>query len=259
LAGRDRRRVEWLQQVDRSLALIGAQPDLRRVPDEALRAFTTTYNQLETIRRERRIPQVIAAIPTIGKAAQLGLSHEELELRVMPALLVDPAVLVAASERVQSTLATAKTITITSGPGYELRLERGERPWLRDAGRLETTGGTAGAIVSNVPAGLLYTTIVEESAEGDLFLPVAGPARELEAGPYERFLPAVDQVPWLGEEAAQLVAVEQDVRPGGQISADRDQPGRFAGERLQGDRSQVAVHESRGGDSHVPAAGPGPD
>ncbi len=177
LTSRDQRRAEWLQQVDRSLALIGAQPDLRRAPDEALRAFTTTYNQLETIRRERRIPQVIAAIPTIGKAAQLGLSHEDLELRMMPALLVDPAVLVAASEQVQSALATAKTITITSGPGYELRLERGERPWLRDAGRLETTGGTAGAIVSNVPAGLLYTTIVEESAEGDLFLPVAGPAR----------------------------------------------------------------------------------
>lgn len=177
LASRDRRRMEWLQHVDRSLALIGAQPDLRRAPDEALRAFTTMYNQLETIRCERRIPQVIAAIPSISKAAQLGLSHEDLELRIMPALLLDPAALVAASERALSTLAQVQTITITSGPGYKLRVQRGERSWLRDTGRLETTSGTADTIVSNVPAGLLYTTIVEESAEGELFLPVAGPAR----------------------------------------------------------------------------------
>ncbi|MDW8405768.1 aminopeptidase [Chloroflexus sp.] len=177
LAARSQRHAEWLQQVDRSLALIGAQPDLRRAASAAASAFTTAYERLEAIRAKRRIPQVIAAIPTIGKAAQLGLSHEDLELRMMPALLTDPAALITESERVLSELGQAQTLTITSGPGYELRVQRDERPWLRDVGRLETAAGATRAMVSNMPAGSLAASIIAESAEGDLFLPVAGPAR----------------------------------------------------------------------------------
>lgn len=177
LAERHQRYAEWLKHVDRSLTLIGAQPDLQRVADEALRTFGTTCDRLEMVREERRIPQVIAAIPTIGKAAQLGISHEELELRMMPALLVEPAELRTITERVMSTLHDTSTITIVSGPGYELRLDHGERLWLCDTGQLTTSVGETGAIVINLPAGSIYTTVLEESAEGDLFLPVAGPAR----------------------------------------------------------------------------------
>lgn len=177
LAERHQRYAEWLTHVDRSLTLIGAQPDLKRVADEALCAFGTSYDRLEMVREERRIPQVIAAIPTIGKAAQLGISHEELELRMMPALLVEPAELRAITERVMSALRDTSTITIVSGPGYELRLDHGERPWLCDTGQLTTSVGETGAIVINLPAGSIYTTVLEESAEGNLFLPVAGPAR----------------------------------------------------------------------------------
>ncbi|MCX7860393.1 MAG: leucyl aminopeptidase, partial [Chloroflexus sp.] len=123
LAARSQRHAEWLQQVDRSLALIGAQPDLRRAASAAASTFTTAYERLEAIRAKRRIPQVIAAIPTIGKAAQLGLSHEDLELRMMPALLINPAKLVTVSEQALSALGQAQTLTITSGPGYELRVQ----------------------------------------------------------------------------------------------------------------------------------------
>lgn len=177
LIERHQRYAEWLTHVDRSLTLIGAQPDLKRVADEALRAFGTSYDRLEMVREERRIPQVIAAIPTIGKAAQLGIRHEELELQLMPALLVEPAVLRAITERVMSALHDTSTITIVSGPGYELRLDHGERPWLSDTGQLTTGVNETGAIVINLPAGSIYTTVFEESVEGDLFLPVAGPAR----------------------------------------------------------------------------------
>ncbi|WP_298816007.1 aminopeptidase [Chloroflexus sp.] len=177
LAERDRRREVWLQQVDRSLTLIGAQPDLSRVAPEALQTFAAACNRLAALREERRIPQAIAAIPTIGKAAQLGISHEELELRVMPALLAKPAQLVTKCERVIAALSNARALTITSGPGYELRAQLHAQPWVRDVGRIEGTADHNGAIVTNLPAGSLYTTISAESVEGDLFLPVAGPAR----------------------------------------------------------------------------------
>ncbi|MEF3274291.1 MAG: aminopeptidase [Chloroflexus sp.] len=177
LAERDRRREGWLQQVDRSLTLIGAQPNVRHIAPDALNAFTAAYQRLATIRAERRIPQVIAAIPTIGKAAQMGISHEELELRIMPALLAKPAQLMATCERVMAALLHARMLTIISSPGYELRVQRSEKPWLRDVGQIDETGDRGGAIVINVPAGSLTTPVIEESAEGDLFLPVAGPGR----------------------------------------------------------------------------------
>ncbi len=177
LAERDRRRAEWLCQVERSLTLIGAQPDVQTAPVEARRVFTEVSDRLAAIRAERRIPQVIAAIPTIGKAAQLGISHEELELRMMPALLVEPTDLAIQGERIASMVETATAITITSGADCELRMRRSAQPWLRNFGRLETVSDRPDQSVINVPAGALTTTVDEESVEGTLFLPVAGPAR----------------------------------------------------------------------------------
>ena len=177
LASRGRRYAEWLHQVDRSLLLVGAYPNLSQITDEALHTFCTAYNRLEKIREDRCIPQVIAAIPTIGKAAQLGLSHEELELRMMPALLVEPNELRAITERLMPVLNSAATITISSGPGYELHLHRDHQPWLYDMGRLTAPVGARDAIISYLPSGSVYTTVIADRAEGDLFLPVAGPAR----------------------------------------------------------------------------------
>jgi leucyl aminopeptidase (aminopeptidase T) len=177
LATRGRRYAEWLHQVDRSLLLVGAYPNMSQMTDEALHAFGTAYNRLEQIRATRRIPQIIAAIPTIGKAAQLGLSHEDLELRMMPALLVSSNELQTITDQLVPVLNRTSTITTSTGPGYELHLRRDDRLWLCDTGRIAVPVGEADPIISYLPSGSVYTTVIAESAEGDLFLPVAGPAR----------------------------------------------------------------------------------
>ncbi len=173
LAERDRRRATWLAEVDRSLALIGAQPALHQFPPAAVSAFQAASARLAIIRQEQQIPQLLAAIPAIGKAAQLGISHEELELRMMPALLLDPTELQTLADRLLPLIDSAATLTISSGPDATLQLQRATQPWQCDTGRIDPQR----APISYLPAGSLTASIIPTSVEGDLFLAVAGPAR----------------------------------------------------------------------------------
>jgi leucyl aminopeptidase (aminopeptidase T) len=72
-------------------------------------------------------------------------------------------------------------MTVTSGNSheYELRLKLGPRPWLSDDGLIDEADRAKGAIVSNLPAGSIYTTVLEEETEGSIWLPIFQQVRDV--------------------------------------------------------------------------------
>ena len=177
LANWDRHRAAWAEQVDRVVVLGGAAADLTRASVEARDTFFAAESRVEAIVEARRLPFLVVAIPAVSKAAQLGIEHSALEHHMMPALLIDSAALQAEIEHALLSAEAGESLVIRSGQGHELRLRRGERPWMSDDGRIDLADRARGAVVSNLPAGSIYTTVIEDSAEGSLALPVAGPAR----------------------------------------------------------------------------------
>jgi leucyl aminopeptidase (aminopeptidase T) len=63
--------------------------------------------------------------------------------------------------------------------GCELHLTLGERPWLDDDGEITAADRARGAVVSNLPAGSVYTTVIETETHGALHLPRAEEATDV--------------------------------------------------------------------------------
>jgi leucyl aminopeptidase (aminopeptidase T) len=177
LAAHDHHRAVWLRQADRIAVLGGAAPDFAAAPAAALDAFQAADERLTEIEEARRLPFLVAAIPTPARARQLGVSSAELEAHMLPALLVPPAEIRAEIERMLAASAGADTLTIRTEGGHELRMARAGRPWLFDDGMIDEADRARGAIVSNLPAASIYTTVLEDSAEGSIYLERTGRAR----------------------------------------------------------------------------------
>jgi leucyl aminopeptidase (aminopeptidase T) len=179
LARWDARRREWLHATDRIVKLAGAPLDRSQLSAAALQAWEGATDRLRAIEDERRVPSVLVALPVAGRAAALGLEPRELEEILLPALLTPAAELRAELERLIEAAGSAESLTVQTGNGCELRLRRGGRPWHADDGIIDDADRTSGSHVANLPAGALYTTVVEGATEGDLWLAEAGPAKEV--------------------------------------------------------------------------------
>jgi len=176
LATWDRHRLAWVQQADRLLVLAGAELDTAGVPAEALTAWRAATDRLGEVDVARRLPELVVAVPTAARAAATALSLAELDTALIPALAASAADVHREIVRVRAAVEGGRTLTIRSGAGCELRLALGERPWLDDDG-IATTGDQArGTQVRNLPAGAVYTTVLEEETHGELHLPRAGTA-----------------------------------------------------------------------------------
>lgn len=179
LARWDRFRGEWLKEVDRVLVLAAAHPDFTRAAQPGLEAWRQAQQRLTVIEEERRLPFLLVALPTAEGARQLGLPLETYEGILLPALEASVPELRLEIERVLHNAGAGHTITIHSGNQHILQLEHGDRLWLSDDGLIDETDQEQGAIVSNLPAGSIYTTVIEEATQGSLWLPKAGEAREV--------------------------------------------------------------------------------
>ena len=177
LAAWDRHRAPALERYDRVVRLLGADPDSSGASAAAVAAWSEAVARLTAVQDELRLPFVMVAMPSTAKASQLGTSREALEAAVLPALLTPPDELQAEVASTAAKLGTANRLTVTSGDGLVLELDRGDRPWLDDDGHMQPGDRERGTYVRNLPAGAVYTTVLEESAKGRLALPVAGPAR----------------------------------------------------------------------------------
>lgn len=180
LAVWDRRRLSWVEHdLDRVLVLAGEEPE-GDVPSTARDAWRQAVDRLTTAEERRRLPYLLMAVPTEARARELGVTLTDLEAIVLPALLATPRELESARDRVLALLHPARTLTIRSAAG-ELRLTLAARPWLNDAGTLPAAGVAADGVqpVNNLPAGAVYTTVLEEATQGSIRVPRAAEARDV--------------------------------------------------------------------------------
>ncbi len=175
-SARQRRRV--LEQVDRVVSLSGDMPDFALAAPEALAAWQQMDEELTAIEEARRLPILVVAVPSAPRAARLGVTLEALETHLIPALLLDAASSRALIDRALETVAGSH-IVIGTGNGCELHLYRGDRRWHGDDGVIDDADRRRQTIVSNVPAGSVYTTVVEELTHGAIFLPKAPGATDV--------------------------------------------------------------------------------
>jgi leucyl aminopeptidase (aminopeptidase T) len=178
LAEWDRHRATWAQQQDRVLVLTSAESGFDDVPTARLHIWQEAVTRLTELEDQPPRPYLLAAIPTAARAAQLGMSEDELEAILLPALAASTVELQHEIERALNLARGGGSIVVHSGQGHTLRLQQGERPWLSDDGYIERADIERGANASNVPAGSIYTTVIEGETEGELWLPRAAGARD---------------------------------------------------------------------------------
>jgi leucyl aminopeptidase (aminopeptidase T) len=178
IAQMDRHRAMWMQQCDRIIVLSGGWLDLKDAPAENIQAWSDAQARLAEIEEAKRTPNFVVAVPNEAQAQRLGVTLEELE-RILHDPIVAPLMdLQNAALRIQHKLA-GERIVIRSGAGCELRMAHGSRPVLIDDGYIDDNDRARGAVVSNLPAGSVYTTVIEDSVQGALFMPQAGDARDV--------------------------------------------------------------------------------
>jgi leucyl aminopeptidase (aminopeptidase T) len=175
LAQWDQHRLGWMDQYHRIIRLVGADPSTGEVRQAGFQAWLRAIDRLTVCEEARRLPFLVAAVPTAEEADQLGLSLAELETILLPALLTTPEELRRAVAPVLAAV-QGQRFTIRSGPGCELTLHHGDRPWHEDDGQLDNEDWARGAFVLNLPSGDIYTTVMETATTGSLWLAQAGGA-----------------------------------------------------------------------------------
>lgn len=174
-----RHRVTSVQRADRKLNLSSGFLDMTGAKAELLAAWRGIAEEVTEIEESRRLPVLVVAIPTAALAAQLGLSLEALEAHVLPALALSAA---ETQQHIQTALANvqgAQQLVIRSGADCVLTMQHGNRTWLTDDGVIDETDRQRGAVVSNLPAGSIYTTVVESETQGTLYVPHFGAATDV--------------------------------------------------------------------------------
>lgn len=174
-----RHRVTSMQRADRVINLSSGVLDLTGAKAELLAAWRGIAEEVTAIEESRRLPVLVVAIPTEAQAARLGLSLAALEAHILPALALSAE---ETQQHIQAALATAQggqQLVIRSGADCVLTMQHGNRTWLTDDGVIDVMDRQRGAVVSNLPAGSIYTTVVESETTGTLYVPRFGAATEV--------------------------------------------------------------------------------
>jgi leucyl aminopeptidase (aminopeptidase T) len=173
----DHHRKSWMEQYHRIITLEGGEARLDAVPSEALEAWRRATHRLTVIEEARQLPYLLVAVPTERQAQRLEITLAELEAVVLPALAASITAIHSEIHRVFSVVENAQELLLRTGADCELRMLRGGRSLLSDDGYVDEADRERGAVVSNLPSGSLYTTVLEEATEGEVWLAQANTAR----------------------------------------------------------------------------------
>lgn len=163
-------RLRWMTEIDRVIMLSGGMPDFTLAAPATLTAWQQMDEAATQIEEVRLLPILVVATPNQQQAERLGMTLAELEAHLMPAHLLN----IAESQRlIDEALArvAGKHITIHTGEGHTLYLDQSGRHWHGDDGVIDEQDRLHKTIVSNLPAGSIYTTVVEDQTQGTLYLP----------------------------------------------------------------------------------------
>jgi leucyl aminopeptidase (aminopeptidase T) len=172
----DLHRGRWMQEIDRVLVFTSQVAGRGFDRGAGFNAWERAIDRLTEMEESRGLPILVAAIPTRQAARDLDLSLEELENLLLPALQVDPETLQDEIQRVLAICRRGQRFSLQTGEGCTLTLDQGDRQWFKDDAEIDAQDRAEGAVVSNLPAGSIYTTVLEEKTVGEVFLPKAGPA-----------------------------------------------------------------------------------
>ena len=159
----DRARVA--DEIDGLIVLGGWRLDLAGLPAESVAAWAAAMGRVEAVIESRRVPTVVVAVPTEDVATNLGMSVAALEQHTMASIIVSASELRGATDSVVSVLAGGSSIEVRTSAGT-LWVERGGRPLLVDDGVVDAEDVLLGATVSNLPAGSVYWTVLEDATRG---------------------------------------------------------------------------------------------
>jgi leucyl aminopeptidase (aminopeptidase T) len=118
---------------------------------------------------QRNVPTIVVAVPTPYVAEKLGMAMADLEARVWPGLLTSSAVLNDMVAPLVRALEAAPRVEVNTAAGT-LTVDRGQRPVMIDDGMVDAADIACGAVVSNLPAGSLYWTVLEDATRGEIEL-----------------------------------------------------------------------------------------
>ena len=158
-------RLETTIRVSALVVLGGWALDTSGLPASSVKAWASAVRRVEAAFETRRVPEVFVAVPTETVAAALRCSLSELDALVLPALEVSVFELRASVQPVLAALANADIVEVTTSAGT-LTTTRGTRSLLVDDGAIDREDIAAGAVVSNLPAGSIYWTVIEEGTRG---------------------------------------------------------------------------------------------
>lgn len=158
-----------LELADAVVTLGGGPLPTDRASQSALRALRAGRADMEEVEARRALPYLSVAVPTPLLAAELGQSVAELDRAVLDALATSLEVIRALIDT-QLARATRDPLVLRTA-GCSLTMRRGDRPWLDDDGHISDEDRARGAVASTLPCGTIYTTVLEDSAEGTVRLP----------------------------------------------------------------------------------------
>ena len=169
LAGWDLGRVEVAAEVSGLIVLGGWRLDVADLPAASVAAWSAAVGRVEAVIEGRRVPTVVVAVPTEEAASSLGMSVRELEACVLPSIALSASELSSATGGLADALARGSSIELRTSVGA-LLVERGDRPLLVDDGVVDASDIRVGATVSNLPAGSVYWTVLEDATRGSVEL-----------------------------------------------------------------------------------------
>lgn len=174
-----RHRVTSAQRADRMINLGSGFLDMTGAKADLLTAWQAADEEVTAIEESRRLPILAVAIPTAVQAARLGLSLEALEAHLLPALVISAADIQEHIQQALTKVQGGQQLVIRSGADCVLTMQHGDRTWLTDDGVIDEADRQRGAVVSNLPAGSIYTTVLEGATQGSLYIPRFGAATEV--------------------------------------------------------------------------------
>lgn len=169
LARWDLERAELTPTVNGLIVLGGWLADLAGLPADSVEAWAGGVARVERALEQRNVPTVVVAVPTAYVAERLGIGLVELEARVWPGLLMSSLSLKDRVAPLVSALEATPRVEVTTAAGT-LTVERGRRSLMIDDGMVDRVDIACGAVVSNLPAGSLYWTVVEDATRGQIEL-----------------------------------------------------------------------------------------
>jgi leucyl aminopeptidase (aminopeptidase T) len=137
-----------------------------------------TSTGLVGVEDERRLPFVLVAVPTEAGATAFGLTPEQLDRHLVPALVAQPSELRAVTNTAMASVRGAGRLSIHTGEA-ELHAKLSGRVWVADDGQIDEKDQRTNAHVGDLSAGSIYTTVHETSTMRQLRLPEAAGARDV--------------------------------------------------------------------------------